>query len=86
MSLPCGSRFKCLFEDAPGQAPRTETIGTIERHAERAPVSGSDLFVGETHEILGKAAGRGAAREDGAVHRPGGSLRALQAAAQDEGL
>lgn len=60
--------IQALIEDAPGQAPRTETICTIEREAERAPASGLDLFVGETHEIPGKRRSRGATSGGRAVY------------------
>lgn len=44
--------IQALTEDVSGQTPHTETIGTMEREAERAPALGLGRFVGETHAIL----------------------------------
>ena len=44
--------IQAIVEGADGEAPRTETIGTVERNADGALASKLGLFVGETHAML----------------------------------
>ena len=46
--------IQAIVEGADGEAPRTETIGTVERDADGAPTSGLGLFLRETHAMLGQ--------------------------------
>ena len=44
--------IQAVVEDPGGRAPRTETIGTVERDADGTPASGLGLFLRETHVLL----------------------------------
>lgn len=46
--------IQAQVEDPHGHAPRSVTIGVIDRAADSAPASGLGLFLGEAHEILRK--------------------------------
>ena len=43
--------IQALVEGTDGEAPRTETIGTVERAADGAPACGLGLFLRETHAV-----------------------------------
>ena len=44
--------LQALVEGVEGEAPRTETIGVVERASDFAPASGLGLFLRETHAVL----------------------------------